>query len=122
MKLCIAGSRTLFPTPDDIEAEVCKIEKIMGRIVTALINGGAKGVDTQALLWLEVHRPKVHLVSHLPAYVRYGRHAPLMRNIAMGSESDAVLAFWDGKSTGTRHMVESVARNMFKIPTFVVKR
>lgn len=122
MRLCIAGSRDLLPHVDEIEAEVFKLERNLGRQVVTLINGGARGVDAQALLWLDRYRPTVHLIRHLPDYQKYGKHAPLMRNILMGAESDALLAFWDGKSTGTDHMVNVVGRRMFKLPVFVVRK
>lgn len=66
-----------------------------------IISGGARGVDTLA------KRAAAQLgIKHVcirPRYQRYGRSAPLVRNIDIVENADCVLAFWDGKSKGTRH-------------------
>ena len=42
----------------------------------------------------------------LPDYARYGRAAPLRRNVQIVAYADLVLAFWDGKSRGTRFVID----------------
>ena len=42
----------------------------------------------------------------LPDYPRYGRGAPFRRNLEIATHADALLAFWDGQSRGTRHTIE----------------
>lgn len=39
-------------------------------------------------------------------WVLAGHH----RNIEMANEGDALIAFWDGKSTGTRHMIHEATK------------
>ena len=44
--------------------------------------------------------------SHPPDYEHYPpKQAPLIRNAEMAEEADVLVAFWDGKSRGTRHMI-----------------
>lgn len=73
--------------------------------VTEIISGGAKGVDTCAKEYAETHNIK--LTEFLPDYRRYGRGAPLKRNIAIIEHADLILAFWDGKSRGTKFVIQN---------------
>ena len=41
----------------------------------------------------------------LPDYARYSRGAPLVRNKEIVALADLVIAFWDGKSKGTRFVI-----------------
>lgn len=47
------------------------------------------------------------LTEFLPEYERFGRTAPLKRNITIIENADLVLAFWDGKSRGTKFVIDS---------------
>ena len=95
MKLAIFGSRSL-PTPN--------IEEYLPEGVTEIVSGGAKGIDKAAAEFAKAHGLK--LTEFLPNYERFGRAAPLMRNIEIVTYADAGLAFWDGKSRGTRHTLD----------------
>lgn len=39
-------------------------------------------------------------------YHRYGRAAPIIRNRRIVEYADRVIAFWDGKSKGTKMVIE----------------
>ena len=41
---------------------------------------------------------------------KYGKRAGYIRNEQMAKEADALIAFWDGKSKGTKHMID-IARS-----------
>ena len=43
----------------------------------------------------------------LPRYNLYGKVAPLSRNLEIISYADMVLAFWDGKSRGTKFVIDN---------------
>ena len=47
------------------------------------------------------------LTEFLPEYERFGRAAPLKRNITIIENANLVLAFWDGKSKGTKFVIDS---------------
>lgn len=50
---------------------------------------------------------RVFDIKHFPAqWDVLGRMAGDERNRQMGNYADTLIAFWDGRSTGTRHMVE----------------
>lgn len=80
-----------------------------------IISGGAKGVDFLA----RQAASKLHLKYSCvrPRYHKYGRAAPLYRNNTIIEMSDCVLAFWDGRSRGTRQAIACCIsrRKPFKI-------
>jgi hypothetical protein len=46
---------------------------------------------------------------------KYGRAAGFRCNIEMAKNADALIALWDGKSNGTRHMIERAKERGLKI-------
>ena len=107
MKLAIIGSRGLT----DID-----IEKYIPEGVCEIVSGGAKGVDTLAREYAVKHG--FLLTEFLPEYGKYRRNAPLVRNEKIIGYADEVLAFWDGKSRGTRFTIEK-CREMGKKVTVI---
>ncbi len=91
MKVAIIGSRSL--TEDNI-GEYIPVQ------TTEIISGGAKGIDACAEKYATENGIKLTLF--LPQYQKYGRFAPLKRNIEIIENADLVIAFWDGKSRGTK--------------------
>lgn len=96
MKVAVIGSRGL---------RVDDLGKYLPEGVTEIVSGGARGVDTSAREYAQAHGLK--LTEYLPDYERYGRAAPLKRNLTIIENADLVLAFWDGKSPGTRFVIGS---------------
>ncbi len=70
---------------------------------TELVSGGAKGIDQCAKNYASQHHLKI--TEFLPDYARYKKGAPLKRNLQILEYADFVLAFWDGKSRGTKFMI-----------------
>ena len=70
---------------------------------TELVSGGAFGVDYSAKMYAKAH--KISITEFLPDYSQFGRNAPLRRNDQIIEYSDMVLAFWDGKSRGTKYVI-----------------
>ena len=90
MKVAVIGSRNL---------QVQDLGMYMPKGVTEIVSGGARGIDRCAARYAQTHGFK--LTEFLPDYEAYGRGAPLRRNLQIINYADLVLAFWDGKSTGT---------------------
>lgn len=82
----------------------------------AIISGGAKGVDSCAAAYANGHNIK--LVEFLPDYSRFGRCAPLKRNNLIVEASDIVIAFWDGKSRGTKYTIDYARKAGKKVLIF----
>lgn len=102
MKLAIVGSRSIknvdiapYITPD----------------VGLIISGGAVGVDTIAEQYAD--RVKMSKFIIRPRYDLQGKRAPLARNEIIVKFCDKVLAFWDGKSRGTKYTID-YARSLNK--------
>ncbi len=65
-----------------------------------IVSGGARGIDRCAADYARRH--SLQLIEFLPDYEQYGRRAPLIRNMDIVRECDMLIAFWDGKSRGTK--------------------
>lgn len=100
MKLIIAGSRTIkHYSPFDIHEICCTLPEYP----TEVVCGMAKGPDLLGRDFaLEYNIPCVHFPAD---WKTLGKQAGFVRNIAMAKYADALLAFWDGESRGTRHMI-----------------
>ena len=96
MKLAIVGSRNI----GDID-----IGMYLPDGVDEIVSGGAKGADTLARKYAEEHGIK--LTEFLPKYDLFGRSAPLKRNEEIVRYADEGIAFWDGKSRGTKYTIDA---------------
>ena len=95
MKIAIIGSRGLH---------VNDLEKYLPENVTEIVSGGARGIDSDARAYAQAHG--IPLKEFLPEYEKYGRSAPLKRNLLIIEYDDVVLAFWDGQSRGTKYVID----------------
>ena len=96
MKVAVIGSRGL--TVNDLG-------KYLPEDTTEIVSGGAKGIDTCARDYALSHDLK--LTEFLPEYSKYGRGAPLKRNLQIIKYSEVVIAFRDGKSRGTKYVIDN---------------
>lgn len=108
MKLAIIGSRGL---------RVPNLGDYLPEGVTELVSGGARGVDACVRAYAQENG--ILLREFLPDYARYRRGAPLHRNREIVEYADAVLAFWDGQSHGTKYVLD-VCRELDKPVRVVV--
>jgi len=97
MKLAIIGSRTITSCDERT------IIKYIRKETTAILSGGAKGVD--AIAQAIAASRGIPFVEILPDYARYGRQAPMIRNCEIIRQADYVLAIWDFQSRGTAHAI-----------------
>lgn len=95
MKVAVIGSRGLI---------VNDLGKYLPEGTTEIVSGGARGIDQCAREYAVTHGIK--LTEFLPEYDKFGRSAPLKRNITIIRNSDMVLAFWDGRSHGTKFVID----------------
>ncbi|MBQ5318392.1 MAG: hypothetical protein J6K17_04805 [Oscillospiraceae bacterium] len=104
MKVAVIGSRSLT---------ISNLGDYLPQDTTEIISGGAKGVDTCAKEYAFSHGIKIR--EYLPEYEKHGKAAPLKRNITIIQNADLVLAFWDGKSKGTKFVIDNCARLGVKV-------
>lgn len=110
MKVAVIGSRGL---------SVPNLEKYLPEDTTEIVPGGARGVDTSAKEYALAHGLK--LTEFLPEYDKFGRGAPLKRNITIIEYADLVLAFWDGKSHGTKFVIDNCKERGIPVKVFLAK-
>ena len=111
MKVAIIGSRGLV-TND--------LGKYLPDGVTEIVSGGAMGIDTCAGAYAS--EKNIPLTEFLPEYRRYGRGAPLKRNEQIVDYADAVLAFWDGESRGTKFVIDYCNRLSKPVTVILIRR
>lgn len=115
MKVIIAGSRDIF-FPHIVGEAV----EESGFDVTEVVSGGAVGVDALGELYAKQHGLPIHVI--LAEWSRWGKAAGTIRNRAMAdyvAPAGGLVAVWNGKSTGTAHMIETANRARLK---FYVRR
>lgn len=104
MRVIVAGSRevTDFTT---VQAAITS----SGFQPTVILSGTAKGVDQLGEKYATLNNIKI---ERYPAqWDSFGKSAGYRRNIEMSENADALVAVWDGKSKGTKHMIDIANRN-----------
>jgi predicted Rossmann fold nucleotide-binding protein DprA/Smf involved in DNA uptake len=102
-KLLVCGSRD-YPDLETVKGVViyAAIDKETGDDMM-VITGGARGVDTAAIeACEEYHIPIITVLAINPS----DKLSYLFRNAEMIGMADSVLAFWDGKSKGTKFVID----------------
>ena len=69
-----------------------------------IISGGARGADTLGEKYAQDEGFSLEVFS--ANWNKFGKSAGFIRNEQMAEIADALIAFWDGKSHGTKHMIE----------------
>lgn len=116
--LIIAGCRDY--TPEDWEVDAAVHEWLEGEgapeyKINLVISGMAAGADMAGWNWAVARDIDV---SERPAdWKKHGKVAGKIRNIAMADEEDAdgLIAFWDGMSPGTAHMIAYATMRGLKV-------
>jgi hypothetical protein len=108
MKIIIAGSRTY----NDYELLKRVCDETLS-LITEIVSGTANGADK---LGERYAKEKGYPIKQFPAdWNKYGKSAGYIRNKQMAEYADALIAFWDGKSKGTKHMIDLAKLNNLKI-------
>lgn len=69
-----------------------------------IISGAASGADELGERFAQEHHLKIE--RHPADWDRYGKRAGPIRNEEMVQRCDGVIAFWDGKSRGTKTTID----------------
>ena len=107
MKIIIAGGRDF----KSYELLKYKCDIILKNVKTPIeiVSGKAKGAD---FLGETYAIEKGYEISYFPAgWEKHGKSAGVIRNEQMANYADALIAFWDGKSRGTKNMIELAKKN-----------
>lgn len=104
-RVIVAGTRDF----NDYQLLCEKCDKILANKAKdseiTIVSGTAKGADR---LGERYAKERGYRIERYPAdWDRDGNKAGPLRNIEMAKNADALIAFWDGQSRGTRHMIDT---------------
>lgn len=106
MALAVVGGRDF----KDYELMVQVLNKFD---YTKIISGGARGADILAERYCKEHN--IDNIIYRPNWDMYGKLSGYERNVFIIHEADEVVAFWDGKSPGTKHCIELAIQKQKKL-------
>jgi YspA, cpYpsA-related SLOG family len=111
LKVIIAGGRDF----NDYELLTKSLEKILSNYESKyieIVSGMCRGAD---LLGIKYAETKGISIREFPAdWNKYGNRAGPIRNRQMAEYADALVVFWDGKSRGTKSMINEAENNELK--------
>ncbi len=110
MKVIIAGGRDFM----DLELLYRSCTEILkDRSVTEIVSGCARGADKAGEKYAEFSSIPI---KKFPAeWDKYGKSAGYRRNKDMAEYADALIAFWNGESKGTKHMIDLATANKLEV-------
>ena len=106
MKIIIAGSRS-FTNYSLLSTHLDHLFKCLDVFQTEIVSGHARGTDQLGERYADEHKLIVHpFPVTAEDWKRIGKSAGYRRNKEMAQFADALVAFWDGSSRGTSHMID----------------
>jgi predicted Rossmann fold nucleotide-binding protein DprA/Smf involved in DNA uptake len=108
-KIIVAGGRTF----NDYELMATKLEYLLSNQINKqnaimIISGTAGGADRLGERYAK--EQEFELLKMPANWDKYGKSAGYKRNHAMACLADGVVVFWDGKSRGSKHMINIAAK------------
>lgn len=117
--ICVSGGRK-FKDYDYLASCMDSIKHLHYTKKITLISGACRGTDRLGEQYADEQHWEIK--SRPPDYQKYySKKAPLIRNEEMADEADVLVTFWDGRSTGTRHMIGCAMRKGLEIHIFRYK-
>jgi hypothetical protein len=109
MRTIIAGGRDF----NDFTM-LCESMDEIPWVVSEVVSGTAKGADRLGERWAGDNPVKL-----FPAdWNKHGKAAGHIRNSEMAKYAEALVAFWDGKSKGTKGMIETAVKKGLYVKVF----
>lgn len=78
-----------------------------------IVSGGARGADTMGERFAEENG--CNIKRFIPDWDGKGKSAGYIRNWEMAKYADALVAFWDGRSNGTKNMIDLAKKEGLKL-------
>jgi hypothetical protein len=104
MKIIIAGTRNF----NDKHLLFCQMDWLVTKLTLqyfSVVSGTAEGADKLGEEWAEERN--VACERFPPDWNKHGKAAGPIRNAQMADVADICVVFWDGKSKGTKNMIET---------------
>lgn len=97
----------LYSTMDNLLRNKIRSHRIV------IICGMAKGAD---LAGARYAKDRNFHIRYFPAeWDKHGKKAGVLRNDEMAQNADALVAFWDGQSSGTKNMIETAKKHGLQV-------
>lgn len=115
-KIIVAGSR-IIPNRDVVWDDlVFRIGIYTGVDTVEIVGGLARGADQIGFDFATTYN---FTFTGFPAdWEKHGKGAGYIRNKEMSEYADELIAYWDGKSNGTRNMIDLMT--LAKKPTTII--
>lgn len=109
-RVIIAGGRDF----DDFRtlSEVCMF-MLQNKENVEIVSGTANGADKLGEQFARFMGYPIK--QFLPNWDEFGKSAGYRRNKEMAEYADALIAFWDGESKGTKHMIDLAQKMNLKV-------
>jgi len=111
IKLIIAGSRD-FHDYSLLKKEVTIFTKEYNNKDIIIVSGKATGADELGEIY--AFRHSIDLKTFPANWKKYGKSAGFIRNNSMAIFATHCICFWDGKSNGTKDMIERCKKHNLK--------
>ena len=85
--------------------------------ISEIISGGARGVDSLAIEYAKKNNIPYKIMN--ANWDKYGKSAGYKSNVEMALVADALIAIWDKKSSGTKHMIDIMDK--MKKPYYILE-
>jgi len=112
MKTIIAGGRDFY-NYELLEQQV-NGQKFFA--VSEVVSGAARGADSLGEEYAS--KNNLPLKQFHADWKKHKRAAGIIRNTEMAEYADCLIAFWDGASRGTKHMIQTMLKR--KKPAYVI--
>lgn len=130
LRIIVSGSRG-FSDYEFIKKELDSrikdivVERFLLHDEVQIVTGGAKGVDALAERYADTNEFNQQIFYAI--WKTHGKSAGFIRNANMlsyavnnGIENAALIAFWDGKSKGTKHMIDIATKKGIEVQTILI--
>jgi hypothetical protein len=108
VKTIIAGMRDFTNY-----TEVARAIKLSGFAISEVVSGLAPGVDHSGEIWAADN--EIPVMGFKADWNAHGKAAGPMRNRQMAQYAEALVAVWDGKSRGTKNMIDEANKRGLRI-------
>lgn len=117
VNIVVAGSRS-FQNAQLLAEELDKYIKTLKGKPVCIISGGAKGADQLGEEYAKKHDYPLKVMK--AQWEKYGKSAGFIRNSEVldyvkDNGDCIVFAFWDTKSSGTKHLIDNAKRRGIKV-------
>ena len=110
-RVIITGGRDFNNYPGLVKVMHKLLSNINDEII--VVCGKARGADS---LGEKYAKERGYTIRYFPAdWDMNGRSAGYIRNEEMAQNADALVAFWDGKSRGTQHMIQTAQKHKLSV-------